>query len=173
MPRLSDIISEKSKKNIMKIKSAGATVPINFAGQTPNLNSSLGVNAFAGIQENFGPDSFGGIEENFGRAKEKFVGTTENFDAGALTSSVMAGASSASTQSEPSQSKLDSFWTKNQNILTGIGSYILGGPTTNTSPSGSQYPVEEKKKGVPAWAWILIAVVTIVIIVFIVKAAKK
>lgn len=154
MPKLKDIISDKSKKNIMKIKDSGNIAVSDFIGQTPNLNSSLGVNAFAGVKENFA-----GVKENFGE-------DIDLNDTGALAAS------------NTDQSKASTFWNKNSDWITGLGGSIFGaitgGGTSATQPNGNApLPPEEDKKGMPAWAWALIIIALVIVIVLIVRAMRK
>jgi hypothetical protein len=148
MPKIEDIISDSVKNKLSDMKNKRDTVKgtiVNdgtnqndFIGQTPNLNSSLGVNAYTG--------AFKSADESGGEVPQ-------------------------------TSSKVNTFFTKNENIIeSGINAIagIFGmGPSAQTDTGYTAPPVDDKKKGLPWWAWLAIAVVFIVIVYFTVKAIKK
>ncbi len=135
MPKLEELLNDKVKSKLTKMINTSddivkGTVVSDFVGQTPNLNSSLGVNAADGLP------------------------VTE--------------------EAVQDQSKLDTFFTKNANIISS-GVDLLGGlfgSKPSATPVYSTLPPTEKS-GMPWWAWVLIAVVVALIIYFIVKLIKK
>ncbi len=145
MPTIEELINDNMKKNLKKVAN-------NFVGATPNLNSSLGINAFIG-GSNLDGDPMPVVSEPT-----------------PVTSGIAAG------EVDPNDpSKLDSFYSKNQNVITGVVSSIgglLGLSKPATTTTGAPLPAPAKS-GMPTWAWVLIAIVVAVIIFFVVKSMKK
>ncbi len=150
MPRLEELINDKVKSKLKTMINTSddivkGTVVSDFVGQTPNLNSSLGVNAF-----------YSEYDEKTG----EWLDPDPNFD--------------VNGNPITTPSKLDTFLAKNSNILSS-GIDIFGGlfgskPAASTPIYGG---VPAEKSGMPWWAWVLIAVVVALIIYFIVKLIKK
>lgn len=140
MPKLNEIISDKSRKNLMEIKAK--SVSSNYVGETPNLNSSLGVNAADG--------TLLWMTELDPNAKEELI------------------------VPEQEESKLSQFWSKNQNLLLGIGGALFGGgnQTSNQQTATNFPPPEDKKNNTWIW-WVLGAIILIIIIVLVIRVNKK
>lgn len=154
MPSIEELINEKTKNKLNTMKN-------DFIGQTPNLNSSLGVNAFIG-------------------ANKKKVSNFYDQDTGMWMDDLTVDVPEAPVDTSPSApvtepSKLDTFWTKNQNVISGAIDSLSGlfGAKQNTGVAYQQPTAAPAKKGMPVWAWILIAIVVITIIYFVVRSMKK
>lgn len=116
-------------------------VKSNYIGETPNLNSSLGVNAADG--------TLPWMTDLDPNAKEELVVPKEE------------------------ESKFSQFWTKNQNLLLGIGGALLGGSGQDTSQQQNNFPPQDdKKKNTWIW-WVIGAIILIVIIILVIRAKKK
>lgn len=142
MPRLEDLIKDTDKekllnhKHMKKLPKYKPEKAQSFIGQTPNLNSSLGVNAADGD----------------------------------------------TTTTDPS--KADTFFVKNENIITGLGTSIFGMLTgsNNQAPAPSSNtgyvappPITPSKKilGMPVGIFITIIVLIIIITGIIIYKRSK
>jgi hypothetical protein len=142
MPRLEDLLKDTDKEKLLNYKHMEKLPKYkpqkaqSFIGQTPNLNSSLGVNAADG-----------------------------------------------DTTVDPS--KADTFWVKNQNIISGLGSSILGaitgsGAQSNPAPSSNAGyvappPITPSKKilGMPVGVFVAIIILVVIIVGIIIYKKSK